>query len=164
MNKLASLDSDIVREAEYHITLKDNQTVVRAHVSKTGGGTPGKAYEGTWEYAILLRAVGGWKVVASGADIETGTPKTHGQVASMIREQYGDGFHYMARDRYGVIGERASIIHIRRDTPANIGAYCGMSLTHPYVPGSSGGYEQHCIECTDTYRAEHWGRTPVEDH
>lgn len=162
MNKLASLDSAIVREAEYSVTLKDNQTRVRAHVSKVGGGLLGEHYAGTWEYAILLRAVGGWEVIASGTDIETGTPKTHGQVAAMIAEQYGDGFHYIMPEQYGVIGATATTVHIRRDTAARIGAYCGMSLTNPYVPGAVKGYVQHCVSCIDTYRAEHWGRCPVE--
>lgn len=161
MNNLVSLSADIVRSAEYATMLKDNTTRVRVHVSKVGGGTLGKAYDGTWEYAILLRAVGGWEVIASGTDIETGTPKTHGQVAAMIAEQYGDGFHYLPLADFGVIGDTAEIVHIRRDTPARIGAYCGISITRPYVPGGK-RYRQHCVGCENTYRAEHWGRTAVE--
>lgn len=161
MLKLVSMDADIVCGAEYAVTLKDNTARVRAHVSKVGGGTLGRAYAGTWEYAVLLRAVGGWGVIASGTDIETRVPQTHGQVGAMIAEQYGDGFHYLPLDRYGVIGKGSTVVHIRRDTPARVGAYCGMSLTVPYAPGV-GRAAWHCATCTDVYRAENWGRCPVE--
>lgn len=161
MNKLVSLDSDIVREAEWHATLKDNQTVVRVHVSKVGGGTLGKAYDGTWEYAVILRAVGGWKVIASGTDIETGTPKTHGQVVAMIREQYGDGFHYIPLDEYCVARSNGDAC-IRREN--GVTAYCDALVKRPAVFDTSkrNHVTNHCVRCTDTYRAEHWGRCPVQ--
>lgn len=163
MKKLASLNSHIVRDAECHATLKDNQTVVRVHVSLAGGGTPGRQYAtGTWEYAILLRAVGGWQVIASGTDIVTNTPKSHGQVVAMIREQYGDGFHYILPERYVIAGggERTACI-LREDSATS---YCGAQVKSPAVFDTSapGHVTQHHIACTDTYRAEHWGRTPVE--
>ena len=164
MGKLVTLDSDIVREAEYFVMLKDNTARVRAHVSKVGGGTLGMAYDGRWEYAILLRAVGGWEVIASGTDIETGTPKTHGQVASMIREQYGDGFHYMTPDRYVIGGGGRDAACIRREDGDT--TYCGARVTGPAVFDLSvpGHATQHHVKCTDTYRAEHWGRCPVPEH
>lgn len=51
-------------------------------VAKTGGGTPGRAYEGAWFYRVTH--VGLSHVLAEGDDLRTGTPKTHRQVVEIL--------------------------------------------------------------------------------
>lgn len=85
-------------------------------------------------------------------------------LAEVITEHYGDGFDRLPLADYGLLTENGAFIHIRRDTPARIGAYCGESITRPYVPGAAprSRYMQHCTDCTRVYRSEHYGRCPVE--
>lgn len=51
-------------------------------IYKVGGGSLGTAYEGLWGY----RASTGNEVVASGADLRTGMPKTHDEAARLVLE------------------------------------------------------------------------------
>lgn len=51
-------------------------------VDKDGGGTLGKAYEGTWTVSVMNGPV----YVLDGAEIHTGTPKTHQEVARLAYE------------------------------------------------------------------------------
>lgn len=53
-------------------------------VSKVGGGTVGRAYEGSWEY--LVTTANGSIVVKVGDDLYTGTPKTHHEAAVILAE------------------------------------------------------------------------------
>lgn len=56
-------------------------------VAKTGGGTPDRAYDGTWTYRV--RQAGsreGDGIVTQGNDLRTGTPKTHRQVVRIIED------------------------------------------------------------------------------
>lgn len=48
-------------------------------VDKDGGGTLGRAYEGTWTVSVMDGPV----YVLDNAEITTGTPKTHRQVARL---------------------------------------------------------------------------------
>lgn len=48
-------------------------------VDKDGGGTLGKAYDGTWTVSVMNGPV----YVLDGAEIRTGTRKTHADVARM---------------------------------------------------------------------------------
>lgn len=52
-------------------------THVMVEVSKTGGGTIGRRYAGTWSYRITQNG----KVVAEGEDLRTEMPKTHEEAA-----------------------------------------------------------------------------------
>jgi hypothetical protein len=48
-------------------------------VDKDGGGTPGRAYDGTWTVSVQ----NGPEFVVDREELRTGTPKTHEQVARM---------------------------------------------------------------------------------
>lgn len=50
-------------------------------ISKIGGGTVGKAYEGSWEYTFANYISNEYK---SGDDLVTGTPKTHQEAAHIL--------------------------------------------------------------------------------
>lgn len=116
--------------------------------------------DASYTWAIVQRHVSGWRCLATGTHDGSGPTVTAGEIS----RRYGGGFDFIPQDDYGLIGDRAEIIHHRRDTPARIGAYCGASLTRPYNPAEDRNrrqYMQHCIQCTDTYRAEHYGRCPV---
>lgn len=54
-------------------------THVMVEISKAGGGTVGRRYQGTWSYRITQNS----KVVAEGDDLRTGTPKTHEEAARL---------------------------------------------------------------------------------
>ena len=54
----------------------------RVYVDKNGGGTLGKAYEGTWTVSVQNGPV--W--VLDNDTLTTGTPKTHAEVARMAVE------------------------------------------------------------------------------
>jgi|SRR5690242_116763 len=53
---------------------------VRVEVEKIGGGTVGKAYEGTWRYCAHEDSV----LLGCGDDFYSGTPMTHRQVARVV--------------------------------------------------------------------------------
>lgn len=69
------------QDFEHDVTITDpdagGPATVRLLVAKVGGGTPGRAYAGTWYYRLDVDG----KTVAHGDDLETGTPKTHAQAA-----------------------------------------------------------------------------------
>lgn len=117
-------------------------------------------------WALVQHHVSGWTCLAT--ELVEGDPRVTSpeKLAEVIAGHYGDGFDHLPVADYGLIGETASVVHIRRDTPARIGAYCGESLTRPYVPGAAprSRYMQHCMTCTVTYIAEHYGRCPIEEH
>lgn len=52
-------------------------THVMVEISKAGGGTVGKWYQGLWSYRITSQG----KMVAEGDDLRTGSPATHEQAA-----------------------------------------------------------------------------------
>lgn len=54
-------------------------THVLVEISKAGGGTVGRRYQGTWSYRIIVKGY----VVAEGDDLRTGTPKTHEEAARL---------------------------------------------------------------------------------
>lgn len=64
-------------EAEYTTTV-DGYTI---SVEKIGGGTVGKAYAGTWAYAVTDST--GAEIVA-GTNLYTGMPKTHAEAALIV--------------------------------------------------------------------------------
>jgi hypothetical protein len=51
-------------------------------VDKDGGGTLGRAYEGTWTVTVM----NGPEYVFDREELHTGTPKTHAQVARLAYE------------------------------------------------------------------------------
>lgn len=62
---------------EYEWTGRPLGTHVMAEVSKVGGGTVGRRYQGAWKYRLTQNG----KVVAEGDDLRTGSPARHGDVA-----------------------------------------------------------------------------------
>lgn len=67
---------------EYTTTTDDSLTV---HVDKLGGGTLGRAYDGSWRY-IVTDAAG--TELGRGQDFTTGTPKTHAEAAELIADHF----------------------------------------------------------------------------
>lgn len=68
--------------AEYQTVTDTGLTV---QIEKMGGGTPGKAYTGTWRYIVTdARGI----EVGRGQDLETGMPKTHAQAALLAAEYF----------------------------------------------------------------------------
>jgi hypothetical protein len=63
-------------------------THVMVEISKAGGGTVGKRYQGTWSYRITQNG----KVVAEGDDLRTGMPKTHEEAARIAWGFQDDGY------------------------------------------------------------------------
>lgn len=157
---LPGLDADIVLDPEWRLVLTDIRR--RIHVSKVGGGAVGLAYEGKWEYAVLLRNVRSVKVIAHGQDVETGTPKTHDEVARMIEEEVrgenGTALDALPQGSFAVAGEDGQA-HVRRFDDTLL-AYCGHALAAPRR-GDLDAYRGHCVECDAAYRAAHYGRVPV---
>jgi hypothetical protein len=52
---------------------------LRVEVNKVGGGTLGRAYDGEWFVTVL----NGPHYIFDNANLHTGTPKTHREVAEM---------------------------------------------------------------------------------
>lgn len=157
--KLETLDSDIVRHPEFTLPLEG---VTRVHVSKIGGGTVPKLYDGRWAYAIMLRAVGGWCVIASGTDVNTVTPKSHRDVAQMIADEYGDGFDHLTPEQYALTSMTSRTAHIRRE--GEWLTYCDKQpLANPVVSDVSvpDHVTQCCVPCDNAYRSENFGRCAV---
>ncbi|MFE2934847.1 hypothetical protein [Streptomyces sp. NPDC059278] len=162
--KLPSVYDSIVRRPEHWVDLREAGGVgKRLHVSKVDGGAVGRAYEGSWRWAVVLRAVSGWKVIAAGV-AETMLPETHVGMAEALagecRGESGDGFDRLPRTLFTQIGNSTEA-HIRRDDPAT--TYCGRGNGRDAVFDTrvKGHAVQHCSECDVVYRAEHYGRTPV---
>lgn len=57
-------------------------------ISKVGGGTVGRAYDGRWHYRV--RSANGRKILAEGDDLNTGTPKTHREAAEILLDFLDD--------------------------------------------------------------------------
>jgi hypothetical protein len=71
-----------IMETVEHPTVPRRRLVLL--VSKTGGGTVGRKYEGTWIYRV--RGTGGGMVLAEGSDLRTPTPKTHEQALRLLED------------------------------------------------------------------------------
>jgi len=56
-------------------------------ISKTGGGTVGRRYDGDWSYAIRSQNYRG-KLLMFGSDLSTGNPSTHREAAELAVEMY----------------------------------------------------------------------------
>lgn len=157
------LDSRIVQLPQYYIRLKDSAPV-RLHVSATGGGLTGGVSTGAvhtqWTWAILLRAVGGWEVIAGSVLDTSDTPLTHAQFAQGIADRYGDGYAQLAPEN-NCVARTTGVACLYG--PDGTTSYCGALVRRPAVLGTSkpGHVTQHCIECKNAYRAAHYGRTPV---
>jgi hypothetical protein len=62
---------------EYEAVGRPLGTHVMVEISKVGGGTLGRRYQGLWNYRITSKG----KVVAEGDDLRTGSPATHEEAA-----------------------------------------------------------------------------------
>ena len=84
MSSISSMRNDEFEHREKHpdpTGLRRRDLLVR--VSKTGGGTVGQAYEGTWLYRVS--PVGRPdQILMEGDDLRTGTHKTHQQVVQLV--------------------------------------------------------------------------------
>lgn len=153
--KLPGLDSPIVRDAEHFVRPfeGDSERFHRIHVSRR---------EGNWEWAHLVRMVGGWEVVSAGM-LSGSLYSDHDKVAQYIAEQArgagGDGFDELTHDGFM---QQGTIAHIRRETDRHT-AYCGTGGGGPAVfsVDKANHVEQHCINCKRAYQAEHYGRVAV---
>jgi hypothetical protein len=112
--------------------------------------------DGPREWALVQRHVGGWDCIATGTLDDEATAQ---DVAKIIKERHGDGFAHLPRDRFVLDRPEGEMIHILREGGND--TYCGSTAANPYVhaPGKN---QQHHGACTDAYRAEHYGRCPVE--
>lgn len=54
-------------------------------VSKAGGGSTDRAYDGRWLYRVTFVGDNS-NVLLEGDDLETGTPKTHRQVVEILMD------------------------------------------------------------------------------
>jgi len=63
-------------------TLVNDSSVVDLY--KVGGGTLGKTYAGMWGYRLYREE----RLIASGEDLYTGTPKTHDEAAQLVLDFY----------------------------------------------------------------------------
>jgi hypothetical protein len=64
-------------EAEYFERFEDD---IEIFISKVGGGTIGHRYEGTWKYWWYQYG----ELIHHGADLTTGTPKTHDEAIRIL--------------------------------------------------------------------------------
>lgn len=55
-------------------------------IEKSGGGTPGKTYCGTWRYVVTLAGT----EIFKGQGVETGMPHTHAEAARVVAEFLAD--------------------------------------------------------------------------
>jgi hypothetical protein len=63
-------------EWEYSVIAPDGATIL---ISKVGGGTLGKPYDGTWHYSYSLR-----DEHSEGSDLETPIPVSHATAADYV--------------------------------------------------------------------------------
>jgi len=158
------LDSEIVRVPQYSVRVAHEGAPVRVHVNAAGGGLTGGLHTGglhtQWTWAILLRAVGGWKVIAGSVLENSGTELTHGQFAEVITDRYGDGFAEIPRENC-CVARTPDVACLYG--PDGVMSWCGALVKHPAVFDTRKPQHvtQHCVACTDAYRAAHYGRTPI---
>jgi len=110
-----------------------------------------------WKWMVAQLHTPGWECIAVGTMPEATSAKS---VAKTIEVLYGDGFARLPRERFVTKREGGKTICISRTDGS--GTYCGGSAAVPYVH-VRGRYQQHHIACMDAYRAEHYGRCPVEN-
>lgn len=67
-------------EPEYEWRGRPRGTHVMTELSKTGGGTVGRRYAGTWSYRVTQNG----RVIAEGDDLRTGLAKTHEEAAQEL--------------------------------------------------------------------------------
>lgn len=113
-------------------------------------------------WALVQHHVSGWTCLAT--ELVEGDPRVTSpeKLAEVIAGHYGDGFDHIPRDYFRLSHpDSLNIHHLRSLVPGEIAAYCGVPAACPYVY-KRGLYFQHCHKCIVTYRAEHYGRCPVE--
>jgi hypothetical protein len=152
VKSLPTLDAPIVRQAEHYTKPLGTDRSTRVHVNRTADG---------WEWAVLLRMVIGWEVVAAGvlplADHDS--HESAGEwLSAQVRGERGDGFDYLTDDAYIQKGTDA---HIRTGADTFVGI-CGTGgHTAVWEPREPKHVEQHCIACDRAYRAANYGRVAV---
>lgn len=154
---LPGLDSPIVQQAQRHLD--------PAAPSEGGSRSPHRIHasrmEDHWAWAHLLRAVGGWKVIAAGtfplADFADGGDVCE-EIARRWRGERGDGFEELPHDAYL---QRGIYAHIRKEGDRTT-ALCGETGGPVVFDTKKANHaEQHCIDCDARYRAAHYGRVAV---
>lgn len=146
---LPGLDHPIVQHAQFHC----DRAPHRIHASRM---------EDHWMWAHLLRAVGGWTVIAAGtfplADYADG-PALCQELTRRWLGDSGNGFDELSHEAFM---QKGSVAHIRREDDPHQG-YCGEINCGPAVFDTStpNHAQQHCIDCDARYRAAHYGRMAV---
>lgn len=146
-----------------YVTAKDVTFYPNRHTVERDGGPTKVLVTGaaSWEWAITQRPVGGgWLCIATGT-LDGPPEMTHEDVAQLVSKEYGDGFAYLPRDRFRLNEPEGEMIHILR--VGGNDTYCGSTAANQYED-APGKYQQHHTECTDAYRAEHYGRCPLMEH
>lgn len=110
-------------------------------------------------WAIVANQVVGWRCLATG---EMPDAPDADAVVAALTEHFGTGHDYLPREQFALTGADKLDVHLRR-TVGEAATFCGTDALNPYVH-VRGRYYQHCLKCTDTYRAEHFGRHPFEEH
>lgn len=84
MQTVASMQDSDFEHSEVVDAPEGRGRALRIFVSKVGGGTVGRSYDGMWLYRV--RAVGGGPVLIEDCDLRTGTPKTHQQALRIVED------------------------------------------------------------------------------
>jgi hypothetical protein len=157
-NALPALGSAAVLQPDHARELAATPSRHRIHISRLSGQDgPG------WHWTHLLRAVGGWCVLAAGV-LSAQEYLTAEDAAAEVERRWqgesGDGFDRLPRERSVQQGTSTTAHLLRGEVP---GTYCGAIGNRPAVFDTrvKGHAEQHCIDCTQGYQAEHYGRNPV---
>lgn len=79
---------DFEPEATYDVPqLYRDDKPLTIQIAKSGGGTVGESYAGTWRAIVTL----GDTELYRGQDLDTGTPKTHEQAARVLADYVANG-------------------------------------------------------------------------
>lgn len=76
-----------LRDFNAELALTDPETGFTVQIEKSGGGTVGKQYTGTWRY-VVTDATG--RELGRGQDLETRQPTTHTEAAHLAADYFAD--------------------------------------------------------------------------
>ena len=79
-----------LRDFSQELSYTDSRYGVTIQVEKLGGGTLGKKYDGIWRYIATHTNSG--EEITRGQDYETGTPRTHDEVAEILADYVIDTY------------------------------------------------------------------------
>jgi hypothetical protein len=77
------------RLGDYEWCNIDDERGIRVYVSKVGGGTLGKEYEGFWHYLVISQRAGeSLEILFQGSDLETPVGANHREAAELAADYY----------------------------------------------------------------------------